>query len=428
MDREPDPLTIRRGLIVAPAGCGKTHTIISALCRHSGTKPILVLTHTNAGVAALRRRLADFHVPRSAYRLATIDGWAMRLIATFPARSGWPGGTAPRRPDYRQIREMATRLIRGGHIARLLVASYDRLIVDEYQDCSGRQHRLVTTAAKTLPTVVLGDPLQAIFSFDRRDPLPNWSGEVCGFFPLAGELSEPWRWRNAGNQELGDWLARVRASLLDGQAVDLHSAPNSVHWVQLRGGKSDYISQLNAAKCRHRKPHETALLIGDSKSEDSRHRIAKSVPGVVAIEPVDLRPLTSFATRLERAQGDELPVTLRFASQLMTNVNYQKVLRRMPVLRGDRARKRPDQVESAALALCTSPDLATIADLLEACRRRTDTRLYRPELFTACIQAIRLSVFRPECVLCGCCDPYPRNNAEPWVDGYQPAVSAALYC
>ncbi len=60
---EIDLLEISRGTVVAPAGCGKTHLIADALSRHTGTKPILVLTHTNAGVAALRGRLERAGVP-----------------------------------------------------------------------------------------------------------------------------------------------------------------------------------------------------------------------------------------------------------------------------------------------------------------------------------------------------------------------------
>lgn len=56
-DNEIDLLAIDRGTVTAPAGCGKTQLIADALTRHSGSKPILVLTHTNAGVAALRERL-----------------------------------------------------------------------------------------------------------------------------------------------------------------------------------------------------------------------------------------------------------------------------------------------------------------------------------------------------------------------------------
>jgi DNA helicase-2/ATP-dependent DNA helicase PcrA len=51
---EIDLRSISRGLVIAPAGCGKTQLITDALARHGGSKPILVLTHTNAGVAALR--------------------------------------------------------------------------------------------------------------------------------------------------------------------------------------------------------------------------------------------------------------------------------------------------------------------------------------------------------------------------------------
>ena len=88
MEPEIDLLAVERGTVTAPAGCGKTHLIAKALSRHTGAKPILVLTHTNAGVAALRGRLERARVPSSAYRLATIDGWAMRLLTWFPQRCG----------------------------------------------------------------------------------------------------------------------------------------------------------------------------------------------------------------------------------------------------------------------------------------------------------------------------------------------------
>ena len=73
-DGLPDLLAIGRGAIVAPAGCGKTELLSRALSRHGGSSPILVLTHTNAGVAALRGRLDRASVPPRQYKLATIDG------------------------------------------------------------------------------------------------------------------------------------------------------------------------------------------------------------------------------------------------------------------------------------------------------------------------------------------------------------------
>ena len=55
---EVDLLSVDRGSVTAPAGCGKTHRIAEALVCHVNQRPILVLTHTNAGVALNQHVLA----------------------------------------------------------------------------------------------------------------------------------------------------------------------------------------------------------------------------------------------------------------------------------------------------------------------------------------------------------------------------------
>ena len=72
-----------RGLIVAPAGCGKTHLITETLAV-TDDKPYLVLTHTTAGVAALKQRLKRLGVPNKNYVVSTIDGWARHIANIFP--------------------------------------------------------------------------------------------------------------------------------------------------------------------------------------------------------------------------------------------------------------------------------------------------------------------------------------------------------
>lgn len=166
-----------RGLVIAPAGCGKTQLIADAVERHVLSKPILILTHTNAGVAALRTRLNRAQVPTSRYRLMTLDGWSLRLSMMFPKGAGY-STEVPVEPDYLDIREAALRLLDAGHIGDVLGASYDRLFVDEYQDCTIRQHGIIYCAAQYLPTCVLGDPAQAIFGFNRVDPLADWDTDV----------------------------------------------------------------------------------------------------------------------------------------------------------------------------------------------------------------------------------------------------------
>ena len=101
-DEGLDLLEIDCGLVVSPAGCGKTHLIFDAITRNSDPKPILVLTHTNAGVAALRGRLNRAGVKPSTYRLSTIDGWAIRIISTFPARAGHDTGNGDERKQHQE--------------------------------------------------------------------------------------------------------------------------------------------------------------------------------------------------------------------------------------------------------------------------------------------------------------------------------------
>ena len=140
-------------------------------------------------------------MPTGAYRLCTVDGWAIRLISTFPRRSAHDSEilrlTTPAR-DYPAIRDAAWKLLQAGHVNDVLKASYAHLVVDEYQDCSVPQHHIVYFLSLILPTCVLGDPMQAIFGF-RGNELADWDQQVCAHFPVVGELATPWRWRNAGD-------------------------------------------------------------------------------------------------------------------------------------------------------------------------------------------------------------------------------------
>lgn len=195
----PDPLLIEKGCVQAPAGCGKTYLITDSLKRNTAAKPILVLTHTNAAVAALRKNLDREDVPRANYRLATIDGWAMRMIGMFPLRSG-ATPEALSKPDYPAIKDAAIRLLSGRHIDDVLAANYSRLLVDEYQDCLQKQHTIVCELARILPTCIFGDVLQGIFNFG--DAPVDWDSVVLRDFPLLAELDTPWRWCNAGCGDL----------------------------------------------------------------------------------------------------------------------------------------------------------------------------------------------------------------------------------
>ena len=390
-DNNIDLLAIQRGTVTAPAGCGKTHLIADALTRHVSNKPILVLTHTNAGVVALRNRLDRLGVPTDAYRLSTIDGWAMRLISTFPGRSAHDPhllALANPRIDYPNIRVAAAQLLKAGHINDVIAASYDRLIVDEYQDCSARQHAVVGYAAQTLPTCVLGDPLQAIFGFGG-DNLAKWDEHVCRYFPLAGELSTPWRWINAGTEPLGRWLLGVREKLLRGRAVDLRTAPMGVTWIEL-DGTEDHQKRLRAARMRAPGDNGTVLIIGDSTNPESQRRFASQTPGAVTVEAVDLRDLVLFASDFDLNAVDALQQLANFAQSVMRNVGTTDLMRRVQSLARGTARNPPTNVEAAALSFMHAPSHRAAADLLVEIGKEAGVTAHRPAVLHACLRALQL--------------------------------------
>ena len=387
--RDIDLLAIDRGSVTAPAGCGKTHLIAEALKTHANRKPILVLTHTNAGVAALRGRLERAGVPPAAYRLMTIDGWAMRLASLFPQRSECSANLLKlSRPqtDYPEIRRCATRVLRGGHIDDVLRASYAGLLVDEYQDCSQHQHAMVNSAADTLRTCVLGDPLQAIFGFGG-DGLPGWD-MVCSDFPIAGELDTPWRWINAGAEELGVWLLGLREPLLAGGSIDLRTAPENVAWIAL-DGTEDHQRRLRASQVAPPSKNGNVLIIGDSTKPASQQQFASQIPGAVTVEAVDLGDLTRFGREFNVSDGDALSCLANFAQSVMTNVGAADLLRRVETVRSGRARKPPNDVESAALAFLAGPSYGAAVDVLVEISKDAGVRAYRPAVLLACFKALQ---------------------------------------
>ncbi len=390
MPPELDLLAVARGSVTAPAGCGKTQLIADTLAAHKGSKPILVLTHTNAGVAALRARLTRAAIPSSAYRLSTIDGFAMRLVGKFPLRSGLPAHVLELNnaaQDYPAIREAAATLLQAGHITDALRATYARLLVDEYQDCNAVQHRIVAWAAVVLPTCVLGDPMQAIFGFGANR-LVDWSTDVETQFPAVGSLQTPWRWRRAGTEDLGQWLLRARALLQDGQPIDLLAAPAEVQWVQLQAATADE-QRRQAARTRGRNAQDSVLIIGDALNVRGRHQLTSQTPGATVVERVDLVELVQFAKAFEPVGPNSLVLLVEFAATIMTGVGAAALLGRVRILREGRPRNPATPLEALAVAFANAPGLEAAARLLHAFSRQSGAHIYRPEVLRCCLTALQ---------------------------------------
>ncbi len=383
-----DLLNVQSGSVAAPAGCGKTHLIATSLLRHDDVKPVLILTHTNAGVAALRARLQYMGVPRKAYRITTIDGWAMRLIGTFPQRSGHPANTLalknPRR-DYPAIREGAQNIFNGNHLRDVLQATYARLIVDEYQDCILEQHAMISKVAEVLPTCVLGDDMQAIFGWGTN-VLVNWQTDVQARFPAIGRFDTPWRWRNVGTEDFGKWLLWVREALRAGTPIDLQTAPPEVQWVQI-SGEADIANLTRASNVRPPNKGGSVLIVCDSTRPQRHRQIASRAYGAVVVENADLTDFIRFSENFEFHTPEAVDNIIDFAGDTLTGVGAAQLKQRVKSLQAGTARNPPTEAEATAINFVNAPSSVNAVALLVEINKQQGVTNLRPALLRTCIQA-----------------------------------------
>lgn len=387
----PDILEARRGHIEAPAGCGKTELIAGCVIGEF-LKPTLILTHTTAGVAALRQRLRRGNVPPANYRLNTIAGWALSIIAMFPERAGYRHNPlAP--PDYTAIQSSVGALCRSGNIAREIEATYGRLLVDEYQDCSISQHAIASGISNAIPTVVFGDPMQAVFGFGA-DPLADWNSDVVSAFPRIGNLGTPWRWNNAGANDLGNWLLGVRGLLQQKLSIDLRSCPGRVFWHPLGGDTAAAITEQIKVQydISREHPNDSILIVGDSKLAETRHSYASRAYGVSVVEPVDFGDVVGSATSMNGRSGTSLlHACIGFLIKVMTNVYGDKLLARLQSIEASRNRTSPTPPEAAAIALIHNGGYAEAVAFMKAMAADGDRRVYRHSAFNIMVDALSSS-------------------------------------
>lgn len=209
-----------------PAGTGKTHLLAAAVneAAKQGHRS-LILTHTNAGVDAIRKRLSQFGVPPKLYRVDTIAGWAFKLAKSYQVIAGI---RIPDTPDWTQsgqYMEGAIKVASSSSIKEVIRLSYDYLLVDEYQDCVKDQHHFILTLHESIPrTIVFGDPLQGIFGF-KDNALVSWDEDVVGVFPPHHVELIPYRWLST-NPSLGKLTLDIRPKLFDGNIIDLSGHEN----------------------------------------------------------------------------------------------------------------------------------------------------------------------------------------------------------
>lgn len=382
-----------KGYVIAPAGYGKTHLIAMAV--KAGNHRQLILTHTFAGVNSIKMKMRTLGVPSSKYQIDTIASWSLRLCLAYPNASGWKIEN-PTSKQWAKLYECCSNLLGRDFVRRVVTASYAGVYVDEYQDCSDRQHGLVCALADFRPCRILGDPMQAIFDFDDGKPV-DWEASIYPHFSCLGELETPWRWDNAGEPELGAWLKSARKSLEEGRKIDLmNGLPTSVKRAYT---DPQYLpNKQYALLCEHlgHTASVIALYGGDQVSKNKTHRLARTMAGrFSSIEEVEGKALFSFVRKLDAAKTTKARflLILNFAKDCFTAVDKTLTsgTKLGNISKETKATKYPDLLAAANMYLTapTSRNLKAFVLLLKA---NPETSVYRRDLLYRFLSVLKLHI------------------------------------
>ena len=216
----------RNGIIIAPAGYGKTEDIASQFKTFDNNKKILILTHTNVGIEELLSRIKKHNIKSNKVNIMTIASFSLKYIKMFPSISGFDKDKDLFENDiYSQMK----CLLKNSHIKEIIKNTYSQLFVDEYQDCSVSQHQMIKEICNILDYKIYGDPLQSLYEFN--DIPVDFDEIIDKDFELIGVLDYPWRWDNK-NKELGQWILEIRKQIEKNEVINLYSIPKTINFIK----------------------------------------------------------------------------------------------------------------------------------------------------------------------------------------------------
>lgn len=372
-----------RGSGIAAAGCGKTELIAKATASVAGRQ--LILTHTNAGVEAIRRRLRRLGVAGNQISVDTIDGWCLKFVGSYPVLSGGVPTNEDGFCDWRRLRVAMICLLEKPIIRRVIQASYDGVYVDEYQDCVPEQHFVVTALADLVPTRVLGDPLQSVFRFRNSNPV-DWS-TVVSAFPHLLELNTPWRWRKEGaNPSLGEWLADIRSSFEMRTTLDL--SDSRISFIKL---ESPIDWQEPARDACFNAATKGGTVVAICKWPDNSQVLARMTGGLFQrVEALDAKDAAAMLRQLEGTSGERrVNVLLDFLSTIAIHVSEHVKEIRAALFNGGQSGKHLANCLPLMHEVCASDQAANLAIALDALTTLPSVKVFRRELLWAVLDTLR---------------------------------------
>ena len=204
---------------IAPAGYGKTYSIVEALKYTQGRQ--LILTHTHAGVSSIKEKIKKSKIESSKYKVETISSFAQKYANSFYVGEDKPSEDKPK-IYHPFVVNFTIELFKDSLVSKVFISTYSGLFVDEYQDCTQEQHNMIMTLSNLVPTRILGDPLQGIFEDINKSKIDFPLDLLNNDFIEAPSLAIPNRWlHNENNETLGNKFIKIRDDLEKRQPIDL---------------------------------------------------------------------------------------------------------------------------------------------------------------------------------------------------------------
>lgn len=308
-------MTSNKSMIEAPAGHGKTHSIVDCLeqFEYKGKK-ILILTHTHAGIASIKAKISERAILPQCYELNTICSFTLNLALAY-IDNNLLSDESDLSSKYQEAQEYAIKLLKAQPIKSVLRAKYEHIIVDEYQDCDNLQHKLITLLGDIIKVHILGDAMQSIFGFNGT-PVDLNSLEFDIYKENLQTLSTPWRWNNAGCPELGEEILQIRELMRDKQDIDLRQYKhlkfiqtnrNDLYWH--RKSKTDIPPKIIQILYKYldNKYQENVLIIHPiSHNKDARIKLTKNLFNLGMLESIDDSDYYDTVSTFENKSGQEL--------------------------------------------------------------------------------------------------------------------------
>ncbi|MFT5421329.1 MAG: hypothetical protein ACI9D5_002084 [Candidatus Endobugula sp.] len=394
-----------KGYVIAPAGFGKTHLIADAVKISEGRQ--LILTHTHAGVDALKKKLQKLDVLSAKYHVDTIASYALKLCLSYPQTANWNIEVPSSGEEWEELCLKCTALVGNEFIKRVLCASYEGIYVDEYQDCMQSHHNMLLAFSETLPLRILGDPLQAIFDGIGGQNAVDWDTQLVPHFEHLGELDTPHRWIHDGDPALGQWLRGLRGDIEVGNDIDIQNGlPPSVTLRVVSNDAELQKQQINVCKwgTQNKDGRIIAIHKGDGQYKNKCHALAKLTSGFFSsIEEIEGSRLFAFVRAYDRkaTAQDKLLCII----ELMKEKCFSGISDALSAAtkRGEHANiqaktKNPEIVQAANEFLNT-PSSSNLSVFIQGVKNAPETTLYARDLFYRLLKVLTINKAEPALTL-----------------------------